>query len=872
MYIDPELQSQLSNALELFLSPDQSIRNEVLRFFEELRMKDRLQYIVYLILHLSNPQTSIQSRTISAILIYSALHKRNLEMQRHFVPQWFKVDLSIRDQLRLSATQNLACDNENLQTQCSNLLGLFYSIELYTGCSREPINPVFNSAFSDLIVSALNSPNPQERMILYNIFSTFAVNSLELNPNCAHDNPIMSYAPKLFEVFLSGMTTNIPLLQVRALEMFSASFMIFKREFSFKRPREQLLAVVFTLTQSDNPDLYGAAYQLLRKCIDCCYNDMIDHMETIEAMTLSDMNSGNPKRQIEACFLWSTIGDVESDIQNPSKLNVKMKHREFSTNIIFSKWAFENLFQNLVFLICSTDPSETAATIQLEFTPSHAAFSCISSLTKAIDLESLNLIFEFVKVNAEQEDWRLRYASALLLNAGSQVPSFNGVKNILIAFNFFVNAIVDVIPRISEVAMWSLGRMIREIPELVTDPERFSRLCQNLSQRMDVSEELTSRACWLLNICFNVFSLDDINSPLVSNFDTFSLLLIHAADMYGVNVQDAAFGALNRLIERTPSTIADKYNNLFHIVTQKLGIILSNEQSNNNNSYDQQKVIQQVIGYLSLIQAIVMNVGSMIASISDNLMQMLTALLELHQGIYVSEVLPAMGAVARAIKQNFAKYLEALLDKVFQYLSSPEYVQPAAVFVSDIFNSFESFPDELTNKFVQALFNAFNFDEITQQAEFATISALAEIARLINQKSLPWIDNFLSLIEMESKSILSNEDENLDAESARSFAVICLQTFQTLIPILFQDPRGERKVKNLFYIFDKISKLSSIMNETVYPDAVLLIRQIAEAYQRKMNVYLNKPAVIAILTQGINSLDPKFSELSLQTLKLVRSF
>ena len=93
-----------------------------------------------------------------------------------------------------------------------------------------------------------------------------------------------------------------------------------------------------------------------------------------------------------------------------------------------------------------------------------------------------------------------------------------------------------------------------------------------------------------------------------------------------------------------------------------------------------------------------------------------------------------------------------------------------------------------------------------------------------------------------------------------------------LIPILFQDPRGERKVKNLFYIFDKISKLSSIMNETVYPDAVLLIRQIAEAYQRKMNVYLNKPAVIAILTHGINSLDPKFSELSLQTLKLVRSF
>ncbi|OHT12283.1 hypothetical protein TRFO_17976 [Tritrichomonas foetus] len=870
MNIDQELQGQLANALELLnnpsISPEQ--RASIFQFSYTFRKNDPLKFIIYLIIHLANPNTSELSRAVAAIWLYESLHKRTPDAQRHFVVQWFKVDLNIRDQLRLSATEGLThSSTDSLKFQCANLLGLFYAIEFYTSCTRESINPVFNTSFSELIDIAMNS-DPGTRILLYGLFQNFAMNSLELNPNCAHDQPFLLYAPRLYDVYLAGMMSGVLELQGKALEAFTSSFLIFKRHFSFLKNRTDLLEVVFQIILSNIPPLCTPAYQLLRKCIDCCYPDMSAHMEQIKQITLIDMKSGNEFRQIEACFLWSTIGDVESDIQNTNKNLVKLKHRDFTATEFHSKWAFTQLFESLVMLICNTDISETQASIHLEFTPAHAAFSCLSSLTKATDDFSLPLIFKFVQDHAQAEDWRLRYASALLLNAASQVPSFNNVKNILIAYEFFVTAIVDAVPRISEVAMWSLGRLVNEIPELVVDQVRFGRLCENVAQKMDVSDELTSRACWLLNVCFNVFCLDDTNSPLVQNFEKFSILLMQAADKYDVNAQDAAFGALNRLIERTPSTIADQYNQLFNMVTAKLSVLISADDTVRNNP----KYTQQMIGLLSLVQAIVMNVGEMIRNVSDQLMSMLIVALDFQNGTFVCEVLPAMGAVARAIQEDFGKYMPSLLEKVFEYLSKAEFVQPAAVFVADIFNSFPSFPDELTDRFVKALFNTLNFDDITTQAIIASFSALAEIAKMIREKCLPWIETYLELLESESRSMLSSEDENLDQDNAQSFAIENLQIYQTLVPILSPIPKGDRKVRNFFHIFEKIVKLQNRLDESVYPDAVILIRMIAETYQRRMNVYLNKPAVIEILKKASESVDAQLAQLAKDTLDIVRRF
>lgn len=867
MEVNPaEIQEKLASALQLYLSEDKSVRDQVIQFLFAFKSQDQIQYITYLIIHLSNPQTTAQSRTIAAVLIYSTLHKRTLDAQCQFVKMvWAKFPNEIKDRLCESATQALTSDDMNLANQCGNLLGLFYAFENYL-VIREPIA----ASFFQLIDAATNSPDPNFRMLLYNIFTCFAINSLELNPQCYLDSSQKNISPHLFNVFLAGMGTDYLPLQIRAIEAFTDSFLIFKRYFSLNQNHPRLINAISTLFQTGIPELVAPLYSLLRTCIDYCYNDMTAHMEIIELITVNDFQSGVPERQVEACFLWSVVAEVESDIRNTDKHPVKFKHRDFciTENIVFSRWAFDQLFNVLVILISSTNPNETDAHISLERTPSHAAFSCLNSLTKAVGPECLPRIYEYVQQNSTSEDWRLRYTSGLLLNAASQFK-----KNITVAFDFYVNALIDPVPRISEVAMWSLGLLIKKKPDLILEnPQRFGILCENVSQRMNVSDELTSRACWLLNNCFNVFSRDDEESPLVQNFEKFSTLLLECADKFDINAQSSAFGALDRLIEHTPSTIAEQYNKLFSMVTAKLQFLIVEFQ--NENVLNSPKYTQQMIGLLTLVHDIVMNVGPMISNVSDQLMSMLIAALDFQNGNFICEVLPAMGAVARAIRQDFTKYLGNLIEKVFNFLSEPEYVQPAAVFVSDIFNSFPDppFPDDFTEKFVLALFETLNFETLQSQSRTAVFSALANIATYIGPKCAPWIEKYIELLEAEAKSVLVDTDD-FEANSIKSFAVENLSIYMSLVPIMAKIQRGDRKVRSFFHIFEKINKIDALRKE-VLPDCIILIAIIAETFQRKMNVYLNKPCVKELLEIAIKDEDnqnPKLAEFAAETLEKVKS-
>ncbi|KAH0790970.1 importin subunit beta-1 [Histomonas meleagridis] len=825
-------------------------------------------------LHLSNLQTSTNSRTVAAVLLYSAIYKRSPEAQRHFIQQWLNVNIEIREQLRFAATNNFASDpNLTLRQQCAHLLGLFYAIEFSSFCIRDPINPTFKSLFIELVETAQNTPDPELKCLLYSLFATFSFHTQEINPNCAKDRNITDIIKqsRLLEVFLIGMRTMHPIVQKAAIQAMTVSLLVLKREISFENNRDALMVTLFEIITGslEVPDLYIAGCQLLRKLIDYCYPDVIAHMKSIEEITLNDLRSGVPDRQIQACFIWSVVAEVEWDINNPEKHQVKYKHREFHQlgGDGFSLDAFRNLFESLVLIMCNINENETDANIGIELSPVNAAFVCISNLAKAIDQFALEPMFKFVQAYAAAPDWRFRYTSALLLNAASQLPSFtDNIKNIFVGFDFFVKTIADPIPRISEVAMWSLGRMIEEIPELASDEQRFNVICDNVLQRLNVSEELTSRACWLLGTSFCAFSAEEVESPLAKNFVKLSENLLQVVDVYGVTAQDAAFGALNRLVEHTSSTLTAPYNLLFQKATAKLQTLIEDENAIRNNA----KYTQELIGLLSLIQAIVINVGPIISSVSDELMMLLIRSLNLLGGELVCEVLPAMGAVARAIGSNFGKYLQVLLGKVFEYLSQEEYVQPAAVFVNDIFNAFESFPDELTNQFVQTLFKALQMENLTIQARLATFTALSEIAKQIGPKSIPWLEAFLELLEEESRSVMPNNND-IDLNNANTFVIEALQIYQTLVPILQQIPKGDRKIRNFFYIFEKITNLEKIDDEILI-QSVLLIRLIAITFGRKVNVYINKPAVWTILKMASESQEENLALLGTQVLEIVRQF
>jgi hypothetical protein len=606
---------------------------------------------------------------------------------------------------------------------------------------------------------------------------------------------------------------------------------------------------------------------VLRRCVDHFYPYVAPYMDDVRALTVADLASPDPARQVEACLLWSAVGEVESDISAPDSVRVKGRHRDFDYSFGYAALNFESLFDPLVGLMTAGDARDTDAQAPREVTPAHAAFTCVTNLAAATGEKAIEPILSFVSANGRAEDWRRRYASALLLSAASQLPSFTEqVRHVLFAFDFFVDGIVDPIPKISEASMWLLGRVIEGTPDLVTDVDRFNRLLDSIRPKLHVSDQLTSRACWLLSTCFSAFFPLDRSSALAQQFDSLSDLLLQASAYFDVDSQEAAMGALSKLIERTPRTLVPEYSRLLAKLTARLAPLLAPDAPPGAG----RKGTQLVVGLLALIQAIVMNVGDAIGAEAAPLLRMLVA--ATHASL-ASETLPAIGALARAMRAEFAPHLGGLVDLVFAFLDSRQNVRPAAVFLSDILCSGVALDGPLIARIGAALTAELErFDRLGHEARLAVFTALCDFVKCVGRDSAPWIDRYLELLDQEARAVLTLEDESLlEPNRPRSFATVCLQIYQALVPILAGFKNGDRKVRNFFHIFEQLLRLDCI-DDPLLADCVVLIDAIAETFKRKMNVFLNKPAVIELLRRAEDSENLRLAALGRSTWAIVKTF
>ena len=184
MDLDPELQEQLGAAMQAFLSNEDETRDGAYQFLHDFKSKEPLLFVKYLIFYLSNDQMPPQSRALASIFLYQLLHKRTPDQQRQFLASWKKLDdLETRDNLRLAAYNGVVSGDKELQLQCSNLLGLFYSIENCLGMPESSAF-TFSDSLNELLNIANESPDVELRILLFNVFTYFALNLIEINDKC----------------------------------------------------------------------------------------------------------------------------------------------------------------------------------------------------------------------------------------------------------------------------------------------------------------------------------------------------------------------------------------------------------------------------------------------------------------------------------------------------------------------------------------------------------------------------------------------------------------------------------------------------------------------------------------------------------------
>lgn len=851
----------LDQALVAATSESDEERNPATQFILETKKNDVKQFTAMLIIHLSDDKNQVRSRALAAILIYNILHQRTNDSQRKFNSEWVsRVDFDVKEKLRVAATIGLFSDSNSFSIQCANLLGLFYSIEILYGNFKKELSELFNIAVS--------SENIAERVSALFMFKRFQKSCYEYNPNCYAASSLRDITLSLFDALIEGMKCDNPEIAHASIDTLMNPIKFYERPINFKKQRGEMLEIVVEYIRSEDDSFAIDGYSLARKLIEYYYELVKSTLPTIIEIVEEALNNGSDNRKIASCLLLQTIGEVESQ-DNENDEQSGSDQSDFTPSQKYSSPIIKALFIPLVMIICNCPIDDTEAKVSFDKTPQNAAFWCLSYLAKAADSDALELILGFVEENGTNEDWRFRFCSILLLNAATQLPSFDDQtnSNYMTAFNFFIQMISDPIARIVEVSFWGLGQIIRENPKLVLDQERFEMICNQIPTVLLSSPNLESRCFWLLHIIFVAFkgSDEETSQVLGDNFDQFADMLLSAAESADADTVCSAYAAINDLVLYAPNGIVVEYNRLFEKITAILLRIIAESDGKLTSVLE----LNRTKGICMVLETITMFVGDRITEIADKIMNMLSQLLQTSNGVLIPEVLPCIGAVARAIKNQFAPYADDLIPLLNSLLQSQEYIQPASFLIGDLYSSLDSLPKEVTNNFVHSLLDALNLD-VSNDIRNEILNVLGtQIAQNIGTDCIPWLDIFLKRLESESKEAVEKK-ESIDIEFAEKIHLTILYCFQTLVPILQEVQNGYKKVVFFFYIFDHIAK-TSFKNQDVLKQAVILIGEIAESFGRKLNYVLNRPTVISLLELAKKSDDDELAQMSSDLLDVVRN-
>ncbi|EAY10718.1 hypothetical protein TVAG_364430 [Trichomonas vaginalis G3] len=805
--------------LEQYYSTDYTATKKLIEFKEQ----DPVAFVIALINHLGSPSNPEITRKVCAVFLYKEIVPKDLNALRKFVDYWFQFDHSVHENLRVAATNAIFEGSPDLTQQASILLGVFYAVEI----SKNQ----YIDQFNELIQIASDNHSENTRNAALMTIEYFVENIVTLSSSGFNSQITMLYnlVLSIFNLFLNIMRNpDSPATLKIVVNAFVNATSFFYRVFSFQQSKLDFIRVVFDYTQHE--DLVLDGYRILQKLYENYFSLFEEYMENIFTITQSDMESENENRIIESCTLWQIIAKVE-----------KSKQKKYNANDrLYSRHAFASFFEPLATIIASFDPLEIDS--DLENDPGSAAFNCLLALSQAVGEDCLEPLINFVKENISDPDWRLRYAAAFFLLCSSRMDCFIDTNTILETFQVFVSLLDDPNSAIVNIAMWSLGVMCEQIPDLSQDEERFVLILTKVTNVMESSQALYTRSCWLLGNVFGNFSPEEESTILAANFDTLAEIFLRTATHFGQESIAAAYGAINRLIAQTPMSLVDSYGSLLVTMMNNVDQLISSGA----NSKDS---IALFIWLISTIQATVMNMGHAMVNHSTRLMEMLLNLLPMLNSALTAEILPAIGAIARAIQGDFSQYLDVVIGIIFQRLPSAEFISPAAVLVGDIYSSFGSLGENIDMQIVDMLFDDIHRDMIAQQDRSAVFSALGEVALKTVPQCHAWLDRLLSDLDQAMHSMYLEEDHFLGI----------LNCYQSIVPILADIPGGDKCVHKFYKVFEQIFTFDVVDGNVLY-EGVLLLEGIIKKFGRRVNVMLNRPYVRKLLDVSINSDKPFLTE------------
>lgn len=507
-----------------------------------------------------------------------------------------------------------------------------------------------------------------------------------------HSNAILT-------AVVQGARKEEPNADVRnaAITALGDSLEFVRTNFENEGERNYIMQVICEATQSDDNRIQQGAYGCLNRIMGLYYDKMRFYMEkALFGLTIQGMKSEEEDVAKLAVEFWCTVCEEEISIEDdnaqvmtdaqpplppnnpPHAYPLDQAQAEGSTEMReyfnFARIATPEVVPVLLELLAKQD--EDAA--DDEYNISRAAYQCLQLWAQTVGGVIIASVLAFVEKNLRSEDWHYRDAAVSAFGAIMEGPDENVLDPLVKqALPVLIGMMEDQNIQVRDSAAYALGRICETCSESIDPSTHLEPLIRSLFQGLSSHPKMASSCCWALMNLADRFAGEPgcQENPLSTHFQASIGHLLQATERPDTDSQlrTAAYEVVNAFVTNAANDSLPVVAQMSDVVLQRLEATMPMQQQ--VVSVEDRLMLEEMQTSLtSVVMAIIQRLETEIKPQADRIMQLMLQLLSTvgPKSSVPDTIFACVGALASAVEEDFAKYMEPFSGYLYNALANQE--------------------------------------------------------------------------------------------------------------------------------------------------------------------------------------------------------
>eukprot|EP01059_Diplonema_ambulator_P031904 TRINITY_DN6011_c1_g1_i1.p1 TRINITY_DN6011_c1_g1~~TRINITY_DN6011_c1_g1_i1.p1 ORF type:complete len:855 (+),score=336.73 TRINITY_DN6011_c1_g1_i1:57-2621(+) len=817
----------------LLAANDQSIdgtrRNVALRQIQEAEKGNIEHYIGSLMQELSDESKPEGSRILAGTLLKNTMVSRDAGKRKELALRWLNVNVDTRAQVKSMVLTTLSSPKKHARVVAATVAAHILRIELPTGQWQDFVPQLCQ------VCQQPSNPNQREAALMCLGF---------ICEECDHEY-LLKYSGNVVQSVYSAMTDTQDNIRLEGTKALCNSLEFIGGVMENEDQRNHIMKVICeTASRNHQPvaskETRENAMECLVKLVALYYDKIGPYMQGLFSLTCEAVKQDEEEVALQGLEFWTSMCEVEQEIIDNSITDVKIMY--------YVKGATKFLIPLL--WECLNKQDEHAG--EDDWNICFAGGTCLQAISSTIGDPIVEHVMPLVLANIQSPEWRKMEAATLAFGSILEGTTSNGPLA-----SYLAESVQPLLAHmghpnhlIKESTAWCIGRMAEFHCEIIKAVCLQPVLECMVNTLRDPEPRIASKGCYaILNLAQGCGGWDDEDttnemSPFFLPTSSALLAVVDRQDAGSSGLRSSAWEALGALVGCCAQDCLSVVRDLLPVLLDRLEQTLAVTPTDENML----KQINDMQGLLcGLLHFVCRKLKSDVRPFVQRMMTDILTLLKNDNSTVQEEAFMAVGAIANALGEDFAVYLESFFPLLCKGLKNFEAASVCTIAVgtlSDVLSAVKTKIAPCCDDMMMILLQNLGNGELDKDVKPAIISTFGDVALNIDAHFEKYLPVVMQVISTAAVKVNEEVQKNPDNEDLVSYQNELRENIFTSYTGILMGLKKKKSLAFKDYVPQIIAQLQEVSRERAsippgtYCAAVSLVGDLLNVYGQSVKASL----------------------------------